>query len=549
MKEVQSIMPVMLHYLDLMRRGKYLVIIPVTVSLIVAAAVAWKLPPVYRSEVRILYMQPQVPEWTQVQSVNVYLEAMLVFAKAMTLGRDNCIKIINQLNLYPELVDSVPMDDVIAQMQDAYQQKMLYTAVPTKSGKSEDVVTGFEFSFEYSNPAKTFQIANILATDFLEFYKKFREGFATSTSSFFEDERKRLETEIAEIDQQMSQFKEQHITELPELFQMNYRMIDMLQTRLMDIDRQIRQLDMQRGNIEMNLATMNPYMAMEGTSGQRIVTPEEKLTALRYELDLLQAQYSDQHPDVVRVRQEIVELTQVVEGRGSESVPEPSFRGIGNGFQGAYNPAYVQLVTSIENIDAEVKSLVDEREELRRKLQEYEIRVGKTPFVEKQYNALFRGLESAQRRYDELANQVLKLETAAAMEKREMGGKLTIGQPPSFPLRPVKPNRVVIVATGGFLGLVCGVLLLLGWDLLTRTIRTTEDLNAVSGLPTMIEVPLISVQEYRSTAWIRRHGWTFGAIAVLVLAVFLIDAFYIKIDVLLVKILEAVRRKLVLMGW
>lgn len=553
--ETQSIQFQISEYASLLRRGKYLLIVPAIISVILGSAVAFKLPPVYRSDVRLFYIQAQIPEWLQLQAVNMYLESMLMFIEALTFSPQNMITWINDFNLYPDLNGQVPMADIMEKLRTDYRKELIYTTVPGSGGRTQEIVTGFSFSFDHEDPDKAFQVANELATKFIVSYRQFRENFAMETTSFFEDERIRLKAEITEIDSKISAFKEKNVYELPELMQSNYRMVDMLRQELSSLDQEVQMLRTQQRSLESRLATTNPYIALEGISGQPIVTPEEKLAALKSELGLLISTYSERHPDVIRTRHEIEKLEQQVARR----TPDNSTAHPASGeerlhqfdltkFDGAYNPVYIQLLSQIDELQIEIDSLKQERREREKEIQEYERRVARTPMVEKEYLGLQRELESAQQRYNELVNQVLKLESAAAMEKREIGDKLTIGQPPSFPLRPAKPNRPLIIAGSFMGGIMIGVLLLLAWDQMSKTVRTSYELAAVANVPVYCELPLIMENPHHAKRLWQKNALRFFAVLIIILTLVFIDIFYMKVDVLLVKVIDAIRNKFILSG-
>ena len=211
---------------------------------------------------------------------------------------------------------------MLENFKDHYVLTYDYTEVPTKYGKNEEIITGFTFSFDHADPRKAYYVANALATSFIEIFRKFREATSSQGESFFEAERERLRREMALIDQQISNFKQKHVNELPELFQMNYRMVDGLNQRLFELDQKELLLRSQRRTLESQLSTMSPVLGMTGLSGDRIVTPEERLAALQSELGQLRARYSDRHPDVRRAQNEIVELQALLEKQGSAKVQD-----------------------------------------------------------------------------------------------------------------------------------------------------------------------------------------------------------------------------------
>ena len=174
--------------------------------------------------------------------------------------------------------------------------------------------------------------------------------------------------------------------------------------------------------------------------------------------------------------------------------------------------------------------------------------MGMTPLVEKEWLILERDRESAQKRFNDLASQVQTMQSSAEMEKRELGGRLSIGQPPVVPLKPYKPNIPLIIGVSIFLGLSIGVGLLLGWDYLSKTVRGPQDLLQLQGLAVVVDLPMVVSGDKAPRA---RFNKVFVRVAVFVLligVVVAVDLFYMKIDVLIVRIFSLIQTKLALTG-
>lgn len=546
------------EYLGLLKRGKFIVIIPLCICVFLGAAIAFKLPKVYRSEAKMFYMQQQIPDWAQLETVNIYLEAILIFLEAMALSPDNILKLINELDLYPELGGTVASSDIIANFKKSYTLTYDYTEIPSKYGRTEEVLTGFTFSFDHNDGRKAYYVANALATSFIELFRKFREGSSAQSSTFFETERERLRREMAVIDQQVATFKEKHVNELPELFALNYRMVESITNKLFALDQKLLQLRGQQRNLEMQLSTMSPVLGMTGLSGERIVTPQERLAALQAQLGQLKARYSDRHPDVLRTQNEISKLEALLaeqkQGSGNNQEQEGTDsrktleRYVVEQSGGAFNPLYTQLTVQLEEIKIEVQNLQRERAQYETDLMEYERRVGLTPFVEKEWLIIARDRDSAQQRFNDLASQVLTMESAAEMEKRELGGRLSIGQPPIIPLQPFKPNVPIIIGVSFFVGLLIGVGLLLGWDYTTKTIRTSEDLTPLGEASLLVELPMVVAGVSAARFKVNMVFVRVAVVVLLIGVVVAVDLFYMKVDILIVKLVSLVQTKLALTG-
>ena len=93
--------------------------------------------------------------------MNMYLEAMLIFIEALALSPDNINKLIKELELYPELEGRVASSDIIEKFKKNYTLSYDYTQVPNKYGKTEDIITGFTFSFDHADGRKSYYIFSL----------------------------------------------------------------------------------------------------------------------------------------------------------------------------------------------------------------------------------------------------------------------------------------------------------------------------------------------------------------------------------------------------
>jgi polysaccharide biosynthesis transport protein len=547
-------------YLDVLRRRKYILIVCLLAALIIGSTIAVVLPPVYRSQATIYYISADIPKEMLMTFVNAYLESSVKFIEAMTFNRDRCLQIINEVSLYPDLMKKLPADDIVTYMKTKYSSDNLYVSTQGAGGRAaEEVMLGFKFYFEDKSPKKAFDVANILASDFIANYKKFRESFAANTSSFFLDEQKRLKEEMIKFDKKISEFKEKHVDELPELFQANYQHIQNLNQQSLSLDQEARSLMDRKIMVESQLAQMQPSSPLEGLSGTRIVTPEEKLESLKAELALLQSSLSEKHPDVIRTRKEIEGLGKTLsrtqksaaaqdKAPTRESYWSKKFNDI-KAQGGTYNPAYVQLVTQLDEITAQLQSVTTQKGKLKDEVEKYQQRLASSPLIEKEYNNLVRDLDSAKARYNQLVNQALQADSSAAMEKREIGGKFIISEPPIFPLAPIRPNRPLIVGASLVIGLGIGFLLIIAWEFLNLKVRSVQDLTQLSSSPVLLELPEIPRVQQKQGRNVRKLAIPLIIIILVPVVLFAVNKYFsLELDITVIKLIKLIQRKMVILG-
>ncbi len=76
----------------------------------------------------------------------------------------------------------------------------------------------------------------------------------------------------------------------------------------MDLDQQIRTLEERKNYLEGELATIKPNTPIMSVTGERILDSVERLRALRAEYAGASANFAPDHPDIVKMKQEIEAL-------------------------------------------------------------------------------------------------------------------------------------------------------------------------------------------------------------------------------------------------
>src|SRR5439155_21176637 len=118
----------------------------------------------------------------------------------------------------------------------------------------------------------------------------------------------------------------------------------------------------------------------------------KQLTRLRADLATARDKYSDDHPDIVKLKKSIaaLEAEQPAPGGAKTAAAKPE------------NPAYIALQAQQESILSELKSSRKKRAALQSKVASYELRLEQTPQVEREYLDLSRDHEASLMRYREV---------------------------------------------------------------------------------------------------------------------------------------------------
>lgn len=133
---------------------------------------------------------------------------------------------------------------------------------------------------------------------------------------------------------------------------------------------------------------------------------------------------------------------------------------------------------------------------LRKKLDNFEVslstlrnRIAQQPQIEIQMRNLENDVASAREIYEKFKDQVTGSEISQSLMRGEAESKYRIIEPASMPMAPVKPNRVKITVLGGILGLVIGGAAALLAELLDNSFRKVEEVEQFLGASVLATIP------------------------------------------------------------
>ena len=270
---------------------------------------------------------------------------------------------------------------------------------------------------------------------------------------------------------------------------------------------------------------------MVGQQGGGASLKRQKLTQLKAELAQKQGKYSDEHPDVRKLKNEIARLEQQPEkAEPVKPVAE------------AENPAYVTLTTQIESAKNEVASLQRQRESLKEKLRMFNQRLEETPKLEQEYLALQRDYTNATLKYQEVMNKIMEARISEGMEEHQKGEKFTLIDPASYPEKPVKPKRLLIILAGFILSMGAGLGTVALAEQMDHSLHSADELASLTGLPVLGSITRIeTTEDVVSARRKRRFIWTATGLGLL-LGLTLFHFLYMDLWVLTAKLMRLMNK-------
>jgi len=502
------------HSLRLIYHRKWLILGVFGLVSGVTVAITTRLPNIYSSDTLILVDPQKVPENYVKPTVSGDIFNRLGTLKQQILSATRLQKIIDNLNLYPVERKTMAREDVITRMRSD-----ISVSVVSDFGGSQNL-QAFRISFSGTDPQLVAQVANELASLFIDENLKAREQQAEGTTDFLtnqlEETRKTLEDQEAKL----RDFRLKHIGEMPEQQAADLQILGHLQSQLQLEGDSLNRAEQQRSYLESMMATQPAAVvdlddgqttrpvAADGTIPHAPAAPPVSLK--EKQLDVLLAHgYTENHPDVRRLKQEIAEQAknskepapgatpQAIPQAAQVSVPPPPPAPPAPSSKQPYSPPkYVNpiLRTQLNAAESEIAKHKEQVQALSKQIAGYQAKLEAIPVREQQITELVRDYEISKAHYGQLLNSQLSATTATQLEVRQKGEKFSILDPAQPAERPSRPNRTVLNLGGCVGGLALGLFLALATEFLGMSITSAEHMTAVSGFPVLEVIPVIETR-------------------------------------------------------
>ena len=293
-----------------------------------------------------------------------------------------------------------------------------------------------------------------------------------SARQFIAQQLASYESQLRAVEQKRAEFRARYIDLLPSDNFGGASKLDQARGRLTQLRGQHEDATKRRALLQQQLADTPATLAGPATGGGG----DPRLAAAERNLRELLLRFTDQHPDVVAARAIIAELR----AQGARSGGGTVQQRVG----GSPNPLHEQLKLRVIDANAEIASLERQIRDVETEVERLENLLRTAPQLQAEYVNLNRDYDVLRRNYEELLARRESLQIAGAARTDADRVRLEVVEPPTVPLNPIGPNRLLF-ATGVLLaGLGAGGVLALLLVQLDRGFYTVHDLRKL-GLPVL----------------------------------------------------------------
>lgn len=477
-------------YVAILRRRWALLLLLTVVGSGVGYMAFRVLPKRYVSVTSVLVQQPTVPSDYVKPVVGDDTNQRLAAMKQQILSRTRLEPLIHDLGLFRNEIDHVSMDELVGRLQAAIEVTPVQAMAETRAQH----LPGFNITVTFDEPRLAQQICSSVTLMFIAKNQQLRQQQADQTTQFLGNQLNDAKGKLDEMDGRLAAFKRRYIGSLPDEEQANLNILMNLTTQLEVSTQALNRAQQDKGFSQSMLAQQLTawQVSQNGTNPQ---TLDQQLSDLQSQLSLAQAKYTDNHPDVIKLKNDIEALKKKIadtdKQKKQDAADEPS--------KTAIEPAAIQQYRAqIHQYDQTIRDRTGEEAKIQEQIRVYQARVQSSPEVEQQYKELTRDHQTALDFY----NNLLKMRDQSAMandlERRQEGETFTILDPANLADRPTFPKLTVCLGGGLGAGLALGLGICMLLELQNTSLRSDKDVEFALRLPVLAMIPRVECSRPRS---------------------------------------------------
>ena len=423
------------------------VVIPVTaLVLVVGTAYVMTRPRVWKAT-SVVRVEPQQTDAQLVQRTVGDVEPRLTSLPQAMLGGPVLGRVVDQLKLYPKLVTRRGKEAAVEQLREAIDVKPTWNA--------------FEVTVSAGDPKQAADIANLVPQVFAQLTNETRAAQAEDAIKVFDTQVKELQASVDGWQQKIIAFKVAHIGELPEQMEANMRQLDRLAGELRARTEQLRATEARRSDLAL----------MRNGGDTEVGRAQVVADQLEQQLAAAKTQYTDDHPEVLRLTRELKAARAKVRESDSRLGVQREERA---------------------RAGREVAAIQRDIDGLQKDMQTYQTRLDQTPRWAAELAGLEREYDIAKTKYQSVLGRKVESEIAQEIQARNAPRLFSLVSPAAPPVAPSKPDRfgglmVVLVAALGA-GVLSGVMV----ELRDESIHDERQLRGELPLPVLAIVPAMN---------------------------------------------------------
>jgi polysaccharide chain length determinant protein (PEP-CTERM system associated) len=425
-------------------------------------------------------------------------QAQLLLVREALLARPNLEIVARKSKLDAHIKSAHEMDNLILGLQ----TDLKVTTASVRGNGTENVYT-----ITYQHPMRdtAVQVVRTLLDDFVAGTLSGNQLGSTDAQDFLRSQIAEYEKRLSDAEARLAEFKKKNIGLIPGERGDYFARLDGAMNALQTARTNVAVTESRREALLAQMNSVQPYLpgSSQTQSGAGLAaTPDVsiRLQEAQGRLEELLLRFTEKHPEVVALKQTIADLKE----REARELAELQKGGAGTGAIRSLsaNPVYQSVQLQLNQINVELASLHGAIRQYESTIADLKKVVDSAPEVEQEYARLNRDYGVTKTQYEALLRRLDQAKVSDDAAKRG-SIKFNMIEPPNSNMRPMWPNRPLLMIAGLFGGLLVGAGFAVLLNLMSPTVNDAVRLARESGVRVLGTISRFQSRDERRASRLR----------------------------------------------
>jgi succinoglycan biosynthesis transport protein ExoP len=498
-------------YWAVARRRCWMFVLPFFVGWAVVWSISWLLPSVYRSSTLILVQRQssQLVVNNPAQEVQSRMDSIT----QQVYSRTTLVNVATKLGLFAEQRASGKLtdDELVERMRKNIEIEVVQS--------SDRIPSSFKIYYSSPNPEIAQQVNSELTNSLINGSLENSLADIDRQNKVLDSGLEEARVKLAAQEEKVRQYKDLHMAELPSTLQSNLQILAGKQSQLQNEQEALNQARQRRAYLESALTQYNTVASATKPGETPVGLPalDQELQRLRAQLTDLSARYTDQHPDVRKLKEQI-SSTQRIRDQLASQLKNKSDNPTDAANDPTSSAPLIEVRSQLKSNELEISNRERGIAALQAEINGYQARLSNTPIREQELADLNRDNEQLKAFYDQLLSKKNQAGMAERIAREQQGDRFTMQDPPSRPSKPDSPNRFRLGVLGLFAGLALGLVVAGGVEFLDDRVYDESVFKQMVPAEVLVEIPALHTpqEELDQKRWQKFSFAGMGLIGIIV---------------------------------
>jgi len=510
------------EFFKMLRRQKWLVLLPVLTMTAAIGYVVYKLPSVYESKTLLTVKPPTISDKVVQSLTEEDLTQQLQTIKQEILSRSSLEPMVGKYKLFElERNAGMPMELIIEKM-------FKNIDVVIERSDNDEKVAAFKITYRDRSPEAARNVTAELAGKYVNAQVNRSTQTAEVTREFIDNQLGLAKTSLDALEKERLGIMTQNVETLPDSAQGLIAQLSGLRQREETIAKEKESLMTQKGRLNDSIRALNSQARIIEDYGEKVTEDEVRKGSniedtpaygqlikdrakLQGDLENLKTTLREKHPKIVEAKNQIDKINEEIEGLRKNTDKRVADVQRSSSRKADLQKKNLEIEkqkaeSEIGQTDQQMQFKDEDLRENSAQIAALEAKINTIPNVKVALEGINNQYQSAKTTYDDLLKKRNDASLQVDRESNAQGETIRVQDAANLPSSPVAPKRGMLTALGALIGLVMGLFLAAAFELpRVLKIQNIEDAKHYTGLPILASVP--PLHSHSEKAWLKRSHW------------------------------------------